>query len=170
MSFVSVNSERNTTKKLCQVVSASLCNGKHFEGKEKGKFASWKCKECGCPYKTVLARLQSLFSISTFECLTHQLGVVWLQTNIAHCIQSGFFNCYKRRLKLENGKQWKIFLRWIQLKTKSFQLLFLCKGGQLGKLNSNCSRGRGNWVGGGGRACGSRFWPRRQQMHDFNRN
>ena len=40
MSFVSVNSERNTTKKLCQVVSASLCNGKHFERKEKGKFAS----------------------------------------------------------------------------------------------------------------------------------
>ena len=39
MSFVSVNSERNTTKKLC-LVSASLCNGKHFKEKEKGKLAS----------------------------------------------------------------------------------------------------------------------------------
>ena len=51
----------------------------------------------------VLARLQSLFSISTFECLTHRLRVVWLQTNIAHCIQSGFLLLQKEA----KTRQWK---------------------------------------------------------------
>ena len=97
----------------------------------------------------VLARLQSLFSISTFECLTHRLCVFWLQTDIAHCIQSGFL-LLQKEAKTREWKAVKNILKVNSIENKIISASFLCKGGQLAKLNSNCSRGWGNWVGGGG--------------------
>ena len=43
----------------------------------------------------------------------------------------------------------KNILKVNSIENKIISASFLCKVGQLGKLNSNCSRGRGNWVGGG---------------------
>ena len=74
MSFVSVNSEKRHNRKL-RLVSASLCNGKYFKGKQKGRLARWECKECGC-LSCVISPTISIIYLP-FKCLTSGLCVVW---------------------------------------------------------------------------------------------
>ena len=116
-------------------------------------------------------------------CLTHHLhflspfrmpGYVLSGLEIMRTVFSLGFHCCKRKLKLDNEKQWKIYLKvnWTENKNISASL---CQGEELG-INlitiSQEARGSGGGGGGGvgGRRGGSRFWPRCQQMHDFNRN
>ena len=88
MSFVSVNSERNTTKKCalfllaCAMVNISMERKRENSLRENVKNVD--------ALTSVSLRTISFFYLYTFECLTHSLFVVWLQTNIDHCIPSGF--------------------------------------------------------------------------------
>ena len=106
-------------KKRC-LVSASLRNSKHFKGKEKGELASWKCKECGCP-SCVVSPAISIFYLP-FRCQTRGLCVVWFRNMMPTVFSLGFY-CCKRKLKLDNEKQWKIYLNWKQEHSS-----FLCQG------------------------------------------
>ena len=150
-----------------------MYNSRHFKGKQKGRLARWECEECGCP-SCVVSPTISIFYLP-FKCLTCGLCVVRFR-NIAHCIQSGF-SLLQKEAKTRQWKVVKNILLKSELSWKQEHFSLLCQGEELG-INlitiSQEARGRGGEGGrGGGQGEGevvSRFWPRCQQMHDFNRN
>ena len=117
--FLSERWKRHTQKNGALFLLA-LCNGKHFKGKEKGELASSKCKECGCP-SFVVSPTISIFYLP-FRCQTRELCVVWFRNMMPTAFSLGFY-CCKRKLKLDNEKQWKIYLNWKQEHSS-----FLCQG------------------------------------------
>ena len=61
----------------------------------------------------------------------------------------GFHHC-KRKLKLDNEKQWKIYLKWIELKTRTFQLLYARENNKkISQEARGSNGGEGEWGEGG---------------------
>ena len=114
MIFVSVNSERDT-------ISASLCNGRHFKRKWKGRLALWKCNELDSIH--VLSHPQSLFSISLPNAWYDTGYVLSGLETTAQCIKSGFL-LLQKEAKTRKWKALKNILKVNELKTRTFQLLY----------------------------------------------
>ena len=139
-----------------------------LQRKAKGTIGQVRMWRVWMPFMCVVSPTICIFYLP-FKCLTRGLCVVRFRNN-AHCIQSGFSLLQKEA----KTRQWKVVknilkVNWIENKNISASL---CQGEELGiNLITISQEARESGGGGaGGRRGGSRFWPRCQQMHDFNRN
>ena len=115
MSFAPGNSERNKTKNYalflpaCAMVNIS---------KERKRENSLRENVKSVDALHVLSRPQFLFSISLSNAWHASYVLSGLET-MPTVFSLGFY-CCKRRLKLDDEKQWKIYLKWIEYKTRTF--------------------------------------------------
>ena len=84
-----MNSERDTTKN-CAKLFLPACAMVNISKERKRENSLRENVKNVDALTSVSLRTISFFYLYTFECLTHSLFVVWLQTNIDHCIPSGF--------------------------------------------------------------------------------
>ena len=119
MSFVSVNSERDTIKN-CVLFLLACTTADTSKESEREDWPGENVKSVDALH--VLSHPPSLFFISLSNAW-HE-GYVSSGLETMPTVFSLRFHCCKRRLKLDNEKQWKIYLKWIELKTRTFQLLY----------------------------------------------
>ena len=145
MSFVSVNSERDTIKS-CALFLLACATADTSKESKRDDWSGKNVKSVDALH--VLSHQPSLFFIS--------LSNAWL----AGYVMSGFetmptvfslgFHCCKRKLKLDNEKQWKIYLKWIELKTRTFQLLYARENKKkISQEARGSDGGEGEWGEGG---------------------
>ena len=140
-----MNSERNTIKN-CALFLLACTTADNSKENEREDWPGENVKSVDALH--VLSHPPSLFFISLSN--AWHAGYVLSGLETMPTVFSLGFYCWKRKLKLDNEKQWKIYLKWIELKTRTFQLLYARENNKKISQEARGSDGReGEWGEGG---------------------